>query len=75
MDAPRTITALATGEKIDFEMDGHRIILKNLPEKSFDRHANIAVIKLEFDKSPRCRSGSYYPQMRGGENVAGDLVQ
>lgn len=75
MEAPRAITSLATGEKIDFEMDGHCIILKNLPEKSFDKHANIAVIKLEFDKSPKCRSGSYYPHMRYGENVAGDLVQ
>lgn len=75
MDAPRSITVLATGEKVAFEMDGHCLILKDLPERSFDKHLNIAVLKLEFDEVPRCYSGSYYPHMRSGENVAGELVQ
>lgn len=73
--APKSVTFLATGEKIDFEMDGHRLILKNLPEEAPDKIAGITVIKLEFDGGDIYNYMSYYPHMRYGQNIAGDLVQ
>ena len=52
---------------IPFDQEGHRIILKNLPENSPDEVANVAVIKLEFDVAPEFHSASYYPQLHGGK--------
>ena len=75
ISTPKSITLLSTGEKVDFVKDGHRIILKNLPEKCPDKNAGIAVFKLEFDEHAKYKWVSYYPQMHGGMNYAGDLVQ
>lgn len=75
LNAPKSITYLATGEKVDFEVDGHRIILKNLPKEAVDKHAGITVFKLEYDEEAKYKWVSYYPQMNFGVNVAGDLAQ
>lgn len=75
MTAPRSVTLLKTGEKIDFELDGQRLILKNLPKEIPDKNIGLSVIKMEFDEKPMFRAGSYYPHMNGGRNLAGDLVQ
>ena len=52
---------------IDFDQEGHRIFLKNLPPESPDKNAGIAVIELEFTQTPSFRRGSYYPQLHKGE--------
>lgn len=75
LNAPKSITYLATGEKVDFEVDGHRIILKNLPKEAVDKHAGITVFKLEFEEKGQYQWVSYYPHMNLGVNVAGDLAQ
>lgn len=75
LNAPKSITYLATGEKVDFKVDGHRIILQNLPKEAVDKHAGLTVFKLEFEEEAKYQWVSYYPHMNGGINVAGDLVQ
>lgn len=75
LNAPTSITYLATGEKVDFKVDGHRIILQNLPKEAVDKHAGLTVFKLEFEEEAKYQWVSYYPHMNGGINVAGDLVQ
>lgn len=75
MNAPKSVTYLATGEKVDFELDGHRLILKNLPKESVDKNAGITVFKLEYDEKAQYQWVSYYPHMNYGVNTAGDLVQ
>lgn len=75
MTAPKAVSFLATGKPIDFEMDGHRLILKNLPTEIPDKIAGITVIKLEFDEEVRYKFMSYYPHTNYGVNLAGDLVQ
>ena len=71
--APRRISLLSTGESIDFEMDGHRILLKNLPKASPDRQLGIAVLKMEFDEPFDYCYGSYYPQVHEGEDLSEGL--
>lgn len=44
---------LASGEPVEFEQKGHRIVLKGLPEKSPDRNAGVTVIALEFAEPPK----------------------
>ena len=44
---------LVGGKKIDFEQEGHRIILKNLPKKAPDRLIGVTVIVLEFASKPK----------------------
>ena len=75
LTAPKSITYLATGEKVDFDVDGHRIILKNLPKEAVDKHAGITVFKMEFEEKGQYQWVSYYPHMNFGVNVAGDLAQ
>lgn len=58
---------------IDFEQKGHRIILKNLPKSSPDKIAGIAVLELEFEETPEFKSASYYPQLYGGKDYAGNM--
>jgi hypothetical protein len=60
---------------VDFELDGHRLILKNLPTDIPDTIAGVTIIKMEFDEVPQYKSLSYYPHMDYGRNVAGELVQ
>ena len=72
IDAPRSVKLLKDGTPIRFEHKGHRIILKDLPERSPDRIAGITVIEMEFDKLPEYRFASYYPQLHGGSDIAGE---
>jgi alpha-L-fucosidase len=74
ISTPKSITLLSTGEKVDFVKDGHRIILKNLPAECPDKHAGIAVFKLEFEEHAKYKWVSYYPQMHGGMNFAEGLI-
>jgi alpha-L-fucosidase len=70
MDAPKKISYLATGESIDFEADGHRIILRNLPAEAPDNILGVTVLKMEFEEAPRHRFRSYYPQMWQGTDLS-----
>lgn len=70
VNAPESITLLATGEKIDFEHKGHRIILKNLPKENPDKTIGVPVFKMVFNEEPDYRFASYYPQLNGGEDIA-----
>ncbi len=72
MDAPRTVCLLRDGTPLTFEHRGHRLLLKNLPKIAPDPHAGVTVIELVFDDPPRYLSGSYYPQLHGGSDPAGD---
>ena len=51
---------------MDFEKDGHRLILKNLPKTNPDQTIGIPVIKMEFDEPFDYCYGSYYPQVYDG---------
>ena len=68
---PRSVRLLATGEPVGFEHAGNRIIVKDLPKTSPDKHAGIGVIAMEFDETPRYRFASAYPQLHGGSEYRG----
>lgn len=68
--APKKVSFLATGEEIDFELRGHRLVLKNLPIKCPEPVLNIPVIKVEFDEEPRYRYASLYPQLHNGTDYS-----
>lgn len=72
INSPVAVRLLKDGSHIDFEHKGHRILLKNLPHVSPDTNAGITVIELEFDELPKYRFASYYPQLHGGSDIAGD---
>lgn len=67
MDAPKKVYLLSDGRPLDFEMRGHAIAVKGLPDRSPDRHAGIPVVVAEFDKKPEFVFASYYPQIHGGK--------
>ncbi len=71
-NAPKRVYIIKDGAPVDFEHVGHRIILKNLPEKSPDTINGVAVIAMEFDTPPQYRFASYYPQLHYGQDIAGD---
>lgn len=62
-----TVTLLQDGSSVDFEQDGQRIILKNLPKQNPDQHVGVPVFKLDFDEKPQICRASYYPQLNAGE--------
>lgn len=64
-DAPKAVRLLKDGSPIEFEYskEYQRILFKNLPAKSPDSHAGVAVIELQFDKLPKFERGSMYPQL------------
>ena len=66
---PERITLLATGEELEFEALEHRLIIKNLPKDCPDKHAGVAVFKLEFKEKPQYIYASRYPQLHGGEKI------
>jgi alpha-L-fucosidase len=68
----RSIRLLKDGSPIQFEQRGHRILLKNLPPTPPDKTAGITVLQLEFDGAPDFHWASYYPQLHGGIDIAGD---
>jgi len=71
--APRAVRLLRDGTPLEFEMRGHRLVLKNLPRTSPDPHVGIAVIELEFDGAPEYVYASAYPQLRGGREIPGAI--
>jgi alpha-L-fucosidase len=68
----KSVRLLKDGSPIQFEQRGHRILLKNLPATPPDAHAGITVLQLEFDSAPEFHRASYYPQLHGGVDYAGD---
>jgi alpha-L-fucosidase len=70
-NAPKAVRLLKDGSPIEFEHRGHRILLKNLPKESPDKHTGVAVIEMEFDGKPEYQFASYYPQLHGGKDTAG----
>jgi alpha-L-fucosidase len=72
VDPVRSICLLKDGTPIQFEQHGHRILLKNLPATPPDRHAGVTVLQLEFERVPEFHFASYYPQLHGGVDYAGD---
>ena len=64
--------SLIDGTPIYFVHQGHRIILKNLPTEAPDKICGVSIIKVEFDKPAEWVFGSYYPQNRGGQDIAKD---
>jgi alpha-L-fucosidase len=68
----KAIRLLKDGTPVDFEQRGHRILLKKLPKSSPDTTAGIAVLELEFENIPEFHMCSYYPQLHGGRDYAGN---
>jgi hypothetical protein len=55
-----------------FEHKGHRILLKNLPKDIPDKNAGVTVIAMEFAEPPKYSFATYYPQLKGGVDLAGE---
>lgn len=72
MTAPKSVRFLKDNTPIEFEHKGHRILLKNMPKKSPDETAGVTVIAMDFDETPEYMFASYYPQLHGGRDIAGD---
>lgn len=53
--SPQQIIRMLASSKVDFEQDGYRVILKNLPSKNPDLNVGIPVFELVFDKKPNYR--------------------
>ena len=51
------------GEPIDFEQEEWRIVLRNLPQESPDKHAGVTVIELQFAEPPTYRHCATVPAM------------
>lgn len=69
LDAPKEIRLLATGEKLDFEWERGRIIIRNLPKEIPDPFLGVTVIDMEFEQTPRyLPTGSYYGLFYRGDN-------
>ena len=69
--APRRIYLLKDGSEVKFEHRGQRIILKDLPLTPPDP-TGVTVLAMEFDEEPVFHPMSYYPQLSGGRDWAGD---
>jgi hypothetical protein len=67
------VRLLKDGTPLDFEVVGHRLVLKNLPKTPPDSHAGITVIELVFDGPPEYLMASYYPQLHGGRDITGGV--
>jgi alpha-L-fucosidase len=72
MSAVRAVRLLKDGSPLQFEQRGHRILLKNLPATPPDTTAGITVLQLEFEGEPQFRFASYFPQLHGGADYAGE---
>ncbi len=68
----KAVRLVRDGSPVSFEQRGQRILLKNLPRTSPDPHAGIAVLELEFEAAPVFHHASYFPQLHGGVDYAGD---
>jgi alpha-L-fucosidase len=72
MSPVKAVRLVKDGSPVAFEQRGHRILLENLPKSSPDIHAGVAVLELEFDAAPEFHRASYYPQLHGGQDWAGE---
>ncbi len=72
MDAPVAVKLYVDGQPqdVDFELRGQRLLLKNLPARTPDKTAGVALFELIFDKKPRYHAFSYYPQLSGGRDYS-----
>lgn len=70
-EGPTRIRCLSTGKELSFRTEGQRLILMDLPERSPDAAAGIAVLALDFAQEPVHHRCSYYPQLHEGKNWAG----
>lgn len=61
------VSFLKDGSPIEFEQQGHRIWLKNLPPTAPDAIAGVTVIAMEFADAPLYRMVSDFPQFHQGE--------
>ena len=68
----KSVSLVKDGTLLEFEQKGHRIILKNLAEISPDKITGITVLELEFEEPPKFHRASYYPQLHGGTDYAGN---
>ena len=69
--APKRVYTLCDGKDVDFEHRGQRILLRNLAPKAPDP-SGVTVICMEFDEEPEFHPMSYYPQLSGGRDWAGE---
>jgi alpha-L-fucosidase len=69
----KDISFLANGRPIEFRQDGHRVWIKNMPEKGFDGNANVNVIKLTFNEPINIVRGSYRPALHQGFEYMPDI--
>ncbi len=67
MTPVKAVRLLSDGSDLEFKQEKQKIILKNLPHKSPDKVAGIAVLKIEFAEKPVHKRCSYYPQLHGGK--------
>ncbi len=51
---------LASGQPIEFEQTGNRLVFKGLPEADPDPITGVTVLKLECDSAPRQELGAGY---------------
>lgn len=72
--APKAVRLLKDGTPLDFELVGHRLILKNLPQIPPDTHTGITVIEMVFDGMPEYTFASYYPQLHEGRDIASEKL-
>lgn len=73
--APKRVYLLRDGSPLKFVHSGQQIILKELPDESPDRINGVAVIAMEFDKTPDYCFASYYPQLHGGRAIVESETQ
>ena len=66
MTPVKAIRLVPDGTPMAFEQRGHRILLKDLPAKSPDPVAGIAVLEVEFEEPPVFHRASAYPPLHGG---------
>ncbi len=70
-----SVSVLGDKTPVEFEQNGHRITLKNLPNQCPDSHAGIGVLRLRFKEEPQHFFASYYPQLSGGRDFAAGVRQ
>lgn len=68
LNAPKSVRFLKDGKPIDFEHDGRRVILKNLPRQPVDKTAGVTVVEMVFDPAPEYVFANRYPQLHQGKS-------
>ena len=65
------VHVLHDGSPVNFEQQGQRILLKDLPAQSPDKGLGICVLELEFEEPPIFNRCSMYPQLHKGYEMSG----